>query len=290
MKKLILLLIAFMTVLFVSCKESEDDALEVYTAAVKDYGERESGAVTLDMQGKATYQGKDLQTVFSMDCEFQKNPEFGFHGTMKINMETPDGVNVTIPAEIYMVTEGEDLAVYTNLYNQWYFVPLAGFSELYSEFLATGLMDGFYDRLPELVSCEDLGKTDFNGEKVRKIEVTYLEDYIGKVLEIYDSGDLDVDVLLENSGLTKDDLDKISSMLDGISYDAFINKNGSLVGYDMDLGSIFKAVVNNVDEFNDVTSLLDISGSISVALKGDVPEEIVVPPEVADNAIYTPLY
>lgn len=289
MKKLFFLLVAFTMVLFVSCKESEEDAMEVYTRAIKDYGQRAGDSVTLSMQGDCAYQGKEYQITVSMDCDYQRNSRFGLHGIMDVNMESPDGIGVTFPAEIYMVTEGEDLLVYASIYNQWYYVPLEGFAGVYEEYFSAGVMDSFYERLPELVSCKSLGKTDFNDEKVRRIQVTYLEDYIGKVLEIYGTGDLDLAGNDGNSGLTEEDLEEFSSMLDGVSYEAYINKDDSLVGYYMDLESLFTTVVGNIEEFNEIGPFFDISGFVLVNLSGNVPEEIVVPQEVVDNSIFMPL-
>lgn len=286
MKKLFFLLVAFTMVLFVSCKESEEDAMEVYTKAIKEYGERDGDSVSLDVMGSCVYQGKEYLFSLFMDCDYQRNSRFGFHGVMEVNMESPDGLSFAFPAEIYMVTEDEDLAVYASIYNQWYYVPLGDFAGIYEEYLFAGGMDVFYERLPELVSCKSLGKTDFNNEKVRGIEVTYLEDYIGKVLEIYDTGDSD---FAGNDILTEEDLDEFSSMLDGVSYEVYINDAGSLVGYFMDLESIFTTVVNNVEEFNEIGPLFDISGVVLVSLSGKVPEDIVVPQEVVENAIFMPL-
>lgn len=289
MKKLFFLLVAFTMVLFVSCKESEEDAMEVYTRAIKDYGQRAGDSVTLSMQGDCAYQGEEYQITVSMDCDYQRNSRFGLHGIMDVNMESPDGIGVTFPAEIYMVTEGEDLLVYASIYNQWYYVPLEGFAGFYEEYLSAGVMDSFYERLPELVSCKSLGKTDFNDEKVRRIQVTYLEDYIGKVLEIYGTGYLDLAGNDGNSGLTEEDLEEFSSMLDGVSYEAYINKDDSLVGYYMDLECLFTTVVGNMEEFNEIGPFFDISGFVLVNLGGNVPEEIVVPQEVVDNSIFMPL-
>ena len=119
--------------------------------------------------------------------------------------------------------------------------------------------------------------------------MTYLEDYIGKVLEIYGTGDLDLAGNDGNSGLTEEDLEEFSSMLDGVSYEAYINKDDSLVGYYMDLESLFTTVVGNIEEFNEIGPFFDISGFVLVNLSGNVPEEIVVPQEVVDNSIFMPL-
>lgn len=285
MKKLVFLLVAF-TVLFVSCKESDEDAMKIYTTAIREYEELGGDSFSLNILGDCVYQGKEYQVSVFMDCDYQRNSQFGIHSDTDVNMKSPDGIDVTLPAEIYMVTEGEDLIVYASIYNQWYCVPLGGFAGFYEEYLSAGVMDDFYERLPELVSCKSLGKTDFNDEKVRRIEVTYLEDYVGKVLEIYGTGDLD---FAGNYGLTKEDLEVFSSILDGVSYEVYINEAGSLVGYYMDLESIFTAVINNVAEFNEIGPIFNISGGVLVSLTGKVPEEIVVPQEIVENAIFMPL-
>ena len=211
------------------------------------------------------------------------------------------GMEEYLPAEIYLALNEDKIEYYIMVMDLWLNMDmpeLEGMSLLTKDFVEFSRSEENLEEMNKMMRTGSFAK--FNGvtkvkeEKVFDVDIYLNENFGSAVLEYYEnifknlSKDLNMeDVSFEQDKEILETMKTLGSITNGLSFKVYLReKDCSLFGISMDVGTFLNGIMKNTNEILMNNSESNLEGYINIYyLKDEQKKPIVIPEEVKNQAI-----